>query len=104
MGLEGGPGGRGAGGAGDADAVVGAEFYAAEEALGEGLAGGAFGAVGGGPFGDVVGDAELGPAGGVDGVRTCVRLGWISERLRVRAVVSGKGTKEGHRGCCGKRS
>ena len=104
MGLEGGPGGRGAGGAGDADAVVVAEFYAAEEALGEGLAGEAFGAVGGGPFGDVVGDAELGPAGGVDGVGTCVWLGWVRKRLRESVVVSGKGTKQGHRGCCVKHS
>ena len=69
--LEGGPAGRGAGRAGNADAVVVAEFDDAEEALGEGLAGGAFGAVAGPPLSDVLVDVELVPACRVDGVGTC---------------------------------
>ena len=69
--LKGGPDGRGASGAGDADAVIIAEFDGAEEALGEGLAGRALGAVLRPPGCDVLADSELIPARGIDRGHAC---------------------------------
>ena len=77
--LKGRPVGRRARGAGDADAVIVAEFDGPEETLSEGLTSGAFSAVLGPPIRDVLADGKLIPACRVDGVHTC-------------AIVSQRGT------------